>query len=83
VLDPVANPEEKREEGDLVASHHAIDEGRGSDKQHPASMSETERTPEAAFSTDAGRPEPERPVVTGSEKSSTPRRGWWQRLIQP
>jgi len=83
VLDPVANPEEKRGEGDLAASHHAIDEGHGSDEQHPSSTSETERTPEAAFSTDAGRAEPEHPVVTGSEKSSTPRRGWWQRLIQP
>jgi hypothetical protein len=83
VLDPVANPEEKRGEGDLAASHHAIDEGPGSDEQHPSSTSETERTPEAAFSTDAGRAEPEHPVVTGSEKSSIPRRGWWQRLIQP
>jgi ribonuclease E len=48
-----------------------------------SSTSETERTSEAAFSAGAPLPEPEHPVRTGSEKSSTPRRGWWQRLIQP
>jgi len=44
--------------------------------------SETERTPEAALSAAAPPAEPEHQVGTVSEKPS-PRRGWWQRLIQP
>jgi len=81
--DPAAAPGENGPEiGDLAPSHHAVDERAGaetdgSNEQRLSSISETKRTPEAAFSTDG------RPAETESEKSSTPRRGWWQRLIQP
>jgi len=52
-------------------------------EREPRSLSELERTPEAALSTAAPPGELESPVETASEKSSNPRRGWWQRLIQP
>jgi hypothetical protein len=55
-------------------------EAAGSTEQELPSTSESERTPEAAFSVSAPQAEP---VEAGTEKSSTPRRGWWQRLIQP
>jgi len=83
VADPDAAPGENGGEiGDLAPSHHAVDERAGagtagSSEQRLFSISETQGTPEAAFSTNG------RPAETESEKSSTPRRGWWQRLIQP
>jgi ribonuclease E len=83
VTDPAAAPGENgRTIGDLAPSYHTLDERAGaetagSSEQRLSSINETERTPEAAFSTDG------RPAETESEKPSTPRRGWWQRLIQP
>jgi ribonuclease E len=83
VPDPVAAPRENADEiADLAPFHHAVDERAGAEtaganEQRLSPISETEPTPEAAFSTDGG------PAETGSGKSSTPRRGWWQRLIQP
>jgi ribonuclease E len=44
-------------------------------------VSETERILETA--SPALEPEPAHPVETVSEKPGNPRRGWWQRLIQP
>ena len=58
-------------------------EAAGSTEQELLSTSESERTPEAAFSASAPQAEPAHSVEAGTEKSSTPRRGWWQRLIQP
>jgi ribonuclease E len=52
-------------------------------EREPRSLGEMERTPEAALSTAAPPGGPESPVETASERSSNPRRGWWQRLIQP
>ena len=52
-------------------------------EQELTSTSESERTSEAGFSGGPLPAEPEHPVEPGTEKSSTPRRGWWQRLIQP
>jgi len=42
----------------------------------------TERLREQASPDAAPQPEPERPDRTVIEQPSTPRRGWWQRLIQ-
>jgi len=42
----------------------------------------TERLRERASPDAAPQPEPERPDRTVIEQPSTPRRGWWQRLIQ-
>jgi len=52
-------------------------------EREPRSLDELDRTPEAELSTAAPPGGPESPVETASEKSSNPRRGWWQRLIQP
>jgi ribonuclease E len=57
-------------------------EAAGPTERELFSTSETERTPEAALSPAAPPAEPEHQVGTVSEKPS-PRRGWWQRLIQP
>jgi ribonuclease E len=43
---------------------------------------EWEPHPETAPPTAAPQPEPEDPAPTVEEKPSTPRRGWWQRLMQ-
>jgi ribonuclease E len=94
VSDPVARPGEMSGEipgeiADLAAPpHHSVDaragdEAAGSAERELSSTSETERTAEAGFSADAPPTEPEHPDGMGSEKSSPPRRGWWQRLIQP
>jgi ribonuclease E len=91
VPDPVAAPAEMMpgEIGDLtIPGHHSVEARARADVSDPAepelsSTSETEQTPKAAFSAGAPPAEPEHPVETGPEKSSTPRRGWWQRLIQP
>jgi hypothetical protein len=48
-------------------------------EREPPSLGELKETPEAALSAAV----PESPVETWSERSSNPRRGWWQRLIQP
>src|SRR6516165_623551 len=75
VPDPVAAPRENADEiADLAPFHHAVDERAGGEtaganEQRLSPISETEPTPEAAFSTDGG------PAETGSGKSSTPRRG--------
>jgi ribonuclease E len=68
---------------DHLVEARAAAEAAGFAERELSSTGETERTPEAAFSAGAPPAEPEHPVRTGSEKSSTPRRGWWQRLIQP
>jgi ribonuclease E len=97
--DPVTAPEEMAGEvpgeiADLAAPRdHAIAarsvearpaaEAAPSTEQELTSTSESERTSEAGFSGDPLPAEPEHPVEPGTEKSSTPRRGWWQRLIQP
>jgi ribonuclease E len=94
VSDPVAAPGEMSGEmpgeiTDLAAPpHHSVDARAGDEAADSAerklySTSETERTAEAGFSADAPPTEPEHPDGMGSEKSSPPRRGWWQRLIQP
>jgi ribonuclease E len=98
VSDPVAAPGEMSGEipgeipgeiADLAAPpHHSVDARAGDEAADSAerklySTSETERTAEAGFSADAPPTEPEHPDGMGSEKSSPPRRGWWQRLIQP
>jgi len=90
VPDPVAAPAEMPGGiGNLaVPRHHSVEARAEAEAADPAeqelfSTSETERTPKAAFSAGAPPAEPEHPVEAGPEKSSTPRRGWWQRLIQP
>jgi ribonuclease E len=90
VPDPVGAPGQMpREIEDLaMLPHHSVEATAGTGAGDPAkrelsATSETERTPEMAFSAGAPTAEPEHPVETGPERSSTPRRGWWQRLIQP
>ena len=90
VPDPFAAPPEMPGEiGNLaVPRHHSVEARAGAEAADPAeqelfSTGDTERTPKAAFSAGAPPAEPEHPVEAGPEKSSTPRRGWWQRLIQP
>ena len=58
-------------------------EAAGSAERELSSTSATERAPEGELSVAAAPAEPEHPVELVSEKPSTPRRGWWQRLIQP
>ena len=79
VPDPVVVPAEKLVE--IVASARV--DAAGSAENESISLGETERTSETRFSDDPPPELPEHPVVTGSEKSAPPRRGWWQRLIQP
>jgi hypothetical protein len=96
--EPVTAPEEMagevpREIADLAApSDHAIAarsvEARpaaeaASTEQELTSTSQSERTSEADLSGGPLPAEPEDAVESGTEKPSTPRRGWWQRLIQP
>ena len=90
VADPVtAAGEMPGEITDLATPfHHPVEaraepEAGGSTERELPSTSESERMPEAAFSAGAPPAEPEHPVGAETEKSSTPRRGWWQRLIQP
>ncbi len=58
-------------------------EASGSAERDLSSISATERTQEGELSVTAAPTEPEHPVELLGEKASTPRRGWWQRLIQP
>ncbi len=96
--EPVTAPEEMagevpREIADLAApSDHAIAarsvEARpaaeaASTEQELTSTGQSERTSEADLSGGPLPAEPEDPVESETEKPSTPRRGWWQRLIQP
>jgi len=90
VPDPVVAPGEMPGEiADLaMPRHHSVEAMAGAEAADPAelelsSTSERERIPKVAFSAGAPGAEPEHPVETEPEKSSTPRRGWWQRLIQP
>jgi ribonuclease E len=90
VPDPVAAPGQMpREIEDLaMPRHHSVEATAAAEAGDPAerelsATSETERTPKIAFSAGAPAAEPEHPVETEPERSSTPRRGWWQRLIQP
>jgi hypothetical protein len=46
-------------------------------------VSTAERILEPASSSAAPEPSPTHPVQTVTEKPANPRRGWWQRLIQP
>jgi hypothetical protein len=48
-----------------------------------SSTNAAERAPEGALFVAAGPAMAEHPIEPLSEKPSTPRRGWWQRLIQP
>jgi ribonuclease E len=52
-------------------------------EREPPSTNGTERAPEAALSMAAAPAVPEHAGEPPSEKPSNPRRGWWQRLIQP
>jgi hypothetical protein len=95
--EPAVAPAEMREEipeeiPDLAAPrHHSVEavearaggEAAGSAEQELPSTSEPERTSEAGFSAGVLPTESEHPVEPGTMKSSIPRRGWWQRLIQP
>ena len=89
VPDPAAAPGQMpREIAVAMLPHHSVEATAGAEAGDPAerelsATSETERTPEMAFSAGDPAAEPEHPVETGPERSSTPRRGWWQRLIQP
>jgi hypothetical protein len=90
VPDPAAAPGQMpREIEDLaMLPHHSVETTAGAEagdsaERELSATSETERTPEMAFSAGDPAAEPEHPVETGPERSSTPRRGWWQRLIQP
>ena len=89
VPDPAAAPGQMpREIAVAMLPHHSGEATAGAEAGDPAerdlsATSETERTPEMAFSAGDPAAEPEHPVETGPERSSTPRRGWWQRLIQP
>ena len=90
VPDPVAaSAEMPGEIADLaIPRHYSVEARAGAEAADPAeqelsSTSEAERTPKSVFSAGGPPAEPEHPVETGPEKSSTPRRGWWQRLIQP
>jgi ribonuclease E len=83
-----ASAEIPEEITELPVHPHRIEAMAGAE---PAALAEPElpalgemkQTPEAALS-DAVLPAgPESPVETVSERSSNPRRGWWQRLIQP
>jgi hypothetical protein len=58
-------------------------EAAGSAERELSSTNATERTPEGALSLAAVPAVPEHPVEPLSERPSNPRRGWWQRLIQP
>jgi ribonuclease E len=58
-------------------------EAAGSAGPELSSPIETERSAEQTVPVGAPPPEPQRAVEAVSEKPPTPRRGWWQRLIQP
>jgi ribonuclease E len=58
-------------------------EAAGSVERELSSTNATERAPEGALSVAAAPAVPELPLEPLSEKPSNPRRGWWQRLIQP
>jgi ribonuclease E len=51
--------------------------------KEPLSDSATEQSPEVELSVAITPEKPEHPVELVGEKPSAPRRGWWQRLIQP
>jgi ribonuclease E len=74
---------------DLAGQRHysvepsAEAEAAGSLEQEFSSTNSTERAAEGALSTATAPAVPEHPVEPLSEKPSNPRRGWWQRLIQP
>jgi ribonuclease E len=82
---PAEIPEEISE---LPVHPHRIEAMAGPEpatpaEREPPSHSEMKRTPEAALSAAVPPAGPGSPVETVSERSSNPRRGWWQRLIQP
>jgi ribonuclease E len=52
-------------------------------EREPSSTKATERAPDGGLSVAAASAVPERPEEPLGEKPSNPRRGWWQRLIQP
>jgi hypothetical protein len=72
----------------LPVHPHRIEAMAGAEPAAPAepeppSLGEMKRTPEAALSAAVLPAGPESPVETVGERSANPRRGWWQRLIQP
>src|SRR5271167_2493387 len=86
---PVEAPEVTQEE--IVRSSmphlHPVEAPTGAVAAVPAEQAlpftgEPERLPERALPDAAPQPEPEHPDRTVIEQPSTPRRGWWQRLIQ-
>ncbi len=58
-------------------------EAAGSVERELLSTSATERTQEGELSVAVAPTVAEHPGELVSEKPSAPRRGWWQRLIQP
>ncbi len=58
-------------------------EAAGSVERELSSTNAAERAPEGALFVAAAPAVAEYPIEPLSEKPSTPRRGWWQRLIQP
>jgi ribonuclease E len=58
-------------------------EAAGSAERELSSTNGTDQPPEGALSVAAAPAAPEHPGEPLSEKPSNPRRGWWQRLIQP
>jgi ribonuclease E len=58
-------------------------EAEASADKEPLSDSATEQSPEVELSVAITSEKPEHSVELVSEKPSAPRRGWWQRLIQP
>jgi ribonuclease E len=62
---------------------NAGSETEGSAEKERSSNSATEQSPDVELSAATTPEKPEHPVELISEKPSTPRRGWWQRLIQP
>jgi ribonuclease E len=83
-----ASAEIPEEITELPVHPHRIEAMAGAEPAAPAepeppSLGEMKRTPEAALSAADLPAGPESPVETVGERSSNPRRGWWQRLIQP
>jgi ribonuclease E len=52
-------------------------------EREPSSTKATERAPDEGLSVAAAPAVPGHPVEPLGEKPSSPRKGWWQRLIQP
>jgi ribonuclease E len=67
---------------EAARSHRVETTAAGSSGPQLPPIGETEQILETASPAATPQPEPEHPGRTASEKPSTPRRGWWQRLMQ-